>query len=418
MNKGIHVDPERVRGAVNLNFEIQDNQSNYGDEWLTQGYLERTFTSINTELDNYNACVSSLMKSLNQYDDIDSNKISESVLNLISGLSSSLASFFQGLPSDTTPEREESSSEDREHHLRYGGSNDNSDNQEQPNQEDTSNDDVDPNEPEEEPIEEPIDEPTEQNEEIINENLIAASIGAIAFQTPITLYSTIGGEGIQTSSETEYGLLGIENQDNTMYYKMIDKKTGKIYYAKIQETTIEEDIQLLHVKENALILNSTDIGSDDNFVKLADSDSYYIVLDKQEINGVSFATILDSNDGNNYYVPISESVEVLPLNQLGEDNPNPEIILEDPDVDITIDGNSPSYSDDDIDISFDESDSLDESNLNSEVLDDSIEVETNDSRGIVSDDSDLEFSDSNYVPEDLINDPKYYEDSEMLDNIK
>ena len=232
------------------------------------------------------------------------------------------------------------------------------------------------------------------------------------------MYSTIGGEGIQTSSETEYGLLGIENQDNTMYYKMIDKKTGKIYYAKIQETTIEEDVQLLHVKENALILNSTDIGSDDNFVKLADSDSYYIVLDKQEINGVSFATILDSNDGNNYYVPISESVEVLPLNQLGEDNPNPEIILEDPDVDITIDGNSPSYSDDDIDISFDESDSLDESNLNSEVLDDSIEVETNDSRGIVSDDSDLEFSDSNYVPEDLINDPKYYEDSEMLDNIK
>ena len=169
-------------------------------------------------------------------------------------------------------------------------------------------------------------EPVKESEEIQNpvneivvenQNLIASSMGSIVFPTTITLFQTIGGEQVNSNLKTEYGLLGIEKVDEIFYCKLIDKKTGKIYYANRDDITFEmEGTGVLHTKEKTLILNSTDIGADDNFVKLAEPDSYYLITENQEINGINFATIIDSEDGNNYYVPVSDSIEVLSFEQI------------------------------------------------------------------------------------------------------
>lgn len=285
-----------------------------------------------------------------------------------------------------------------------------------------------------------LEQPVQEEQEEIkleNEKLISAAIGSFVFQVPITLFTTIGGEQIQSTDQMELGIIGLESVDGVFYYKVVDKKTGKIYYAKCNEFDLgENDNKVIHVKDSALILNSTDIGADDNFVKLADSNSYYLVTDSQEINGVNFATVLDSTDGNSYFIPISDSVEVLSLNELvsGENvdtttnttvtDTNTDVVdqtqnttVGDSNLDIQITddtSNSTStetpvsdstngdttmtYSDDDIDLSM--------------VLgdDNSSQVSTaSDSQNNVSTDSDVIYSDGNYVPEDSI--PMYSDDN-------
>lgn len=157
----------------------------------------------------------------------------------------------------------------------------------------------------------------EQTPQIENTELIAASIGSLVFTTAISLYETIGGTAIQSTANAQYGLLGVEKINDVFYYKMIDKTTGKIYYAMASDVKVGEDlyeVETLHTKEESMLLNSTDIGAEDNFEKLADVDKYYIVIEKQEVNGIEFATVLDPTDGKKYYVPISASTEYENIN--------------------------------------------------------------------------------------------------------
>ena len=383
----IHFDVDRVLNLVsNLSdIQIKDSDDNYSWEWLTQDYIKNVFEDITNSFKNSERNNGSIKDTALEYDELSKVTVPVAVSELIKLLNQKIGEVPTHPVNRGTGGSQYSEYNEENH-------------DEEPNQDQNEN----------------------QNDQVIeNENLIATAIGAVAFQTPITLFSTIGGESVQTSSETEYGILGIENKDGTMYYKMIDKKTGKIYYAKMDDVKLDnQDIEILHTKDNALILNSTDIGSDDNFVKLAEPDSYYVVTDKQEINGVNFATILDSTNGNKYYTPISESVEVLTINQLGSDGVVDNIIIdtntEDSNFDVQVtdetteilnDDNSNiestmdnedsiTYSDDDVDI-YEEDNSSNQSSY-TEILDDS------------------EYSDSNYVPEDSINDPKYTDDSEML----
>ena len=147
-----------------------------------------------------------------------------------------------------------------------------------------------------------------------NAGLIAASIGSLVFSSAINLYESIGGTAIQSNSNTQYGLLGVEKVNDIFYYKLIDKTTGKIYYAASGDVSLT--VEILHTKEESMLLNSTDIGADDNFEKLSDVDKYFVVTEKQDVNGVEFATILDSTDGKTYYVPYSSSTEYEVINEV------------------------------------------------------------------------------------------------------
>ena len=163
-----------------------------------------------------------------------------------------------------------------------------------------------------------------------NQSLIASSIGAIKITSIIPLLTTIGGEAINSSLEVEYGLLGIEKVDNTFYYKIIDKTSGSIYYTNVNNIpNIEIEYKnVVNIKERAMVLNSTEIGADNNFVKIAEANSMYLELGEEEVNGIKFANVLDSTDGNKYYIPLSDSTEVISLDQIKNNEIDP-IISED-----------------------------------------------------------------------------------------
>ena len=175
--------------------------------------------------------------------------------------------------------------------------------------------------PLDEGTQEASEKPVEDNqpiEDIVVENkeLIEASIGSLVFQSGIILFTTIGGEQVTANSETEYGVIGIEKVNDELYLKIIDKKTGKIYFVKSENVNANIDNKIVHVKENALLLNSTNVDADNSVVKLIEPDSYYISVDNQESDGIEFAKVLNSDGKDNYYIPISESVEVLSFNEI------------------------------------------------------------------------------------------------------
>ena len=196
--------------------------------------------------------------------------------------------------------------------------------------------DINPNPGNESVTENPSVTPETPVEEITpevvveNQSLIASSIGAIKFTSIIPLLTTIGGEAINSSLEVEYGLLGIEKVDNTFYYKIIDKTSGSIYYTNVNNIpNIEIEYKnVVNIKERAMVLNSTEIGADNNFVKIAEANSMYLELGEEEVNGIKFANVLDSTDGNKYYIPLSDSTEVISLDQIKNNEIDP-IISED-----------------------------------------------------------------------------------------
>lgn len=60
----IDVDIDAIRSVINKDFfEITDDESNYTDEWKTNGCIDTAFNSIETEMNN---CMS-LIEDLNQY---------------------------------------------------------------------------------------------------------------------------------------------------------------------------------------------------------------------------------------------------------------------------------------------------------------------------------------------------------------
>ena len=182
----------------------------------------------------------------------------------------------------------------------------------------TDHTDDTPENPEEPETPETPEEPTNDNKD-----LISIALGGITFSNQVVLYTSLGGEQINSDSETEYGIIGLEKGEDGLYYILIDKKTGKIYYTKVENVNYTgEGKEIIHTKDKVLLLSSADIGANDNFVKLIDPDKYYIVTETQEINGVKYATVIDPETGKNCFVPISENVEVLPFDQItNQDTP-------------------------------------------------------------------------------------------------
>ena len=160
----------------------------------------------------------------------------------------------------------------------------------------------------------------EINPEITTErqNLMNLSIGTVTFTEIVTMFEeTIGGNQVQSSPEASYNLIGVLENEGTYYYKIIDKETGKIYYIEISDkVNVQSEInEVANIKEATMILNSTNIG-EDIFVKTADANSLYLVQNKVENDGINYANIIDSTDGNDYYIPISDSVEIISLDSL------------------------------------------------------------------------------------------------------
>ena len=142
-------------------------------------------------------------------------------------------------------------------------------------------------------------------------------LGTIILTEAVTLYEIIGGVGTQANLTGNYSVIGIVKENDKYYYKVIDSETKKVYYMEITDDVKfqTEYKNLLHVKENAMMLNSMEIGSD-NFVKLADPNTIYFIQNETENNGITFYNVIDANDGKSYYIPASDSVETVPLDSI------------------------------------------------------------------------------------------------------
>ncbi len=147
--------------------------------------------------------------------------------------------------------------------------------------------------------------------------IASVTFGSIVLTTATTLYETIGGVGISANLTGNYSVIGITKENDKYYYKVIDNATKKVYYMEMTDDVKfqTEYKNLLHIKENAMMLSSMGIGSD-NFVKLADPNTIYFIQNETENNGITFYNVIDANDGKSYYIPGSDSVESIPLDSI------------------------------------------------------------------------------------------------------
>lgn len=147
--------------------------------------------------------------------------------------------------------------------------------------------------------------------------IASVTFGSIVLTTATTLYETIGGVGISANLTGNYSVIGITKENDKYYYKVIDNATKKVYYMEMTDDVKfqTEYKNLLHIKENAMMLSSMEIGSD-NFVKLADPNTIYFIQNETENNGITFYNVIDANDGKSYYIPGSDSVESIPLDSI------------------------------------------------------------------------------------------------------
>ena len=145
----------------------------------------------------------------------------------------------------------------------------------------------------------------------------SVTFGSIVLTSATTLYETLGGVGISANLTGNYSVIGITKENDKYYYKVIDNATKKVYYMEITDDVKfqTEYKNLLHIKENAMMLSSMEIGSD-NFVKLADPNTIYFIQNETENNGITFYNVIDANDGKSYYIPGSDSVESIPLDSI------------------------------------------------------------------------------------------------------
>lgn len=155
----------------------------------------------------------------------------------------------------------------------------------------------------------------ESTENIITSTLVSSIVGAITFKEIVPLYSTIGTTSTQSSSLTgNYGLLGVVNENGKYYYKIIDKDTNSVYYVEIDDkANIGDFSQVLEIKEPETMLTSTEIGSN-NFYKLTESNTCYLVQGEVENNDIKFVNV--SENGNSYYIPLSDSVNLTTIDNL------------------------------------------------------------------------------------------------------
>ena len=150
--------------------------------------------------------------------------------------------------------------------------------------------------------------------------------GTLVLTEAVTMYETIGGVGTQASIDGNYSVLEIVKDGDNYYYKIIDNATGKVYYVPVnnQVQFATEYEKIVEIKENAMLLNSTEIGSD-NFVKLADPNKIYFVQGETESNGITFYEVVEDGTGETYYIPFSDSMEVTSLDSIGSTTIQPTI---------------------------------------------------------------------------------------------
>ena len=150
--------------------------------------------------------------------------------------------------------------------------------------------------------------------------------GTLVLTEAVTMYETIGGVGTQASIDGNYSVLEIVKDGDNYYYKIIDNATGKVYYVPVnnQVQFATEYEKIVEIKENAMLLNSTEIGSD-NFVKLADPNKIYFVQGETESNGITFYEVVEDGNGETYYIPFSDSMEVTSLDSIGSTTIEPTI---------------------------------------------------------------------------------------------
>ena len=150
--------------------------------------------------------------------------------------------------------------------------------------------------------------------------------GTLVLTEAVTMYETIGGVGTQASIDGNYSVLEIVKDGDNYYYKIIDNATGKVYYVPVnnQVQFATEYEKIVEIKENAMLLNSTEIGSD-NFVKLADPNKIYFVQGETKSNGITFYEVVEDGTGETYYIPFSDSIEVTSLDSIGSTTIQPTI---------------------------------------------------------------------------------------------
>ena len=152
----------------------------------------------------------------------------------------------------------------------------------------------------------------------IVQTLLSSVLGVVTFREIVPLYQDLKTATTVNSSPTaNYGLIGVEKYNGKYYYKVIEKETGKVYFVEINDKVkLDTNVnEVLEVKGNAMVLNSTNIGSE-NFVKLANNEEMFLVQNKVENQGINFANVLDSNDGKGYYIPISDTTEIISLDSI------------------------------------------------------------------------------------------------------
>lgn len=145
--------------------------------------------------------------------------------------------------------------------------------------------------------------------------LMPAVTGMVTFAEIVSMYEKIGNNlPVQSSEAGQYGLIGVVQENGKYYYKLLDTKTGKVYFTEINEKSKinwdeKGERKVVEVKdENAMILNKTG-ESDDGLVRFADKgDVYLLTDDKTTVDGIDYYNIMDSKTDTNAYMVSSDSV--------------------------------------------------------------------------------------------------------------
>lgn len=145
--------------------------------------------------------------------------------------------------------------------------------------------------------------------------LMPAVIGLVTFTEIVSMYEKIGNNlPIQSSEAGQYGLIGVVQENGKYYYKLLDTKTGKVYFTEITEKSkIKWDEKgerkvVEVVDENAMILKQAG-ESDNGLVRIADKgDVYLLTDDNTTVDGIDYYNIMDSKTDNNAYLVSSDSV--------------------------------------------------------------------------------------------------------------
>lgn len=159
-----------------------------------------------------------------------------------------------------------------------------------------------------------VDETVAIDQETLT-RLMPAVTGMVTFAEIVSMYEKIGNNlPVQSSEAGQYGIIGVVQENGKYYYKLLDTKTGKVYFTEINEKSKinwdeKGERKVVEVKdENAMILNKTG-ESDDGLVRFADKgDVYLLTDDKTTVDGIDYYNIMDSKTDTNAYMVSSDSV--------------------------------------------------------------------------------------------------------------